>query len=49
VWSGGAESDKQWVSITGVAYAAAIRVSVETNTPVTWISTDWLLEKGGVV
>jgi hypothetical protein len=49
VWSGGAESDKQWVSITGVAYAAAIRVMIETNTPVTWISTDWLLEKGGVV
>jgi len=49
VWSGGSQSDKQWVSITGVAFAASIRIGLETNAETLWVSTDWILEKGGIV
>jgi hypothetical protein len=49
VWAGGSQSDKQWVSIVGIGYAAAIRIIVKTGSDLTWVSTDWLMEKGGVV
>jgi hypothetical protein len=49
VWAGGSQSDKQWVSIIGIGYAAAIRIIVKTGSDLTWVSTDWLMEKGGVV
>jgi len=49
VWSGGSQSDKQWVSIIGIGYAAAIRLAVKSGSELTWVSTDWLMEKGGVV
>lgn len=48
VWSGGSQSSKQWVGIVGVGYAAAIRISVESGSELLWVSTDWLMEKGGV-
>lgn len=48
VWSGGSQSSKQWVSIVGIGYAAAIRISVETGSETLWVATDWLIEKGGV-
>lgn len=49
VWAGGSQSDKQWVSIVGIGYAAAIRMGIESGTDIVWVSTDWLMEKGGVV
>lgn len=49
VWSGGSQSDKQWVSIVGIGYAGSIRIAIKTGSEVTWVSTDWLMEKGGVV
>lgn len=49
VWAGGTQSDKQWVSITGIGYAAAIRLGVDTASEVIWASTDWVMEKGGIV
>ncbi len=49
VWAGGSQSDKQWISIIGIGYAAAIRMIVKTGSDLTWVSTDWLMEKGGVV
>jgi hypothetical protein len=49
VWSGGAQTDKQWVSIVGIGYAAAIRIGIYTQSDVIWASTDWVFEKGGVV
>jgi len=48
VWSGGSQSSKQWASIIGIGYAAAIRIAVETTSETLWVSTDWLIEKGGV-
>ena len=48
-WAGGNQSDKKWVSIVGYGYAAAIRITVRTSSDLTWVSTDWLMEKGGVV
>ena len=49
VWSGGSQSDKQWISIVGIGYAAAVRLAVTTSSNTVWVSTDWLMEKGGVV
>jgi hypothetical protein len=49
VWSGGSQSNKQWISIVGLGYAAAIRISVKCGASLIWVSTDWLMEKGGVV
>lgn len=49
VWSGGSQSDKQWISATGISYAAAIRIGVETTSETLWVSTDWIMEKGGVI
>lgn len=49
VWSGGSQSDKQWISIVGIGYAAAVRIAMETASEAVWVSTDWLFEKGGVV
>jgi hypothetical protein len=49
VWAGGSQTDKQWVSIVGIGYAAAARIALETGAGAVWVSTDWLMEKGGVV
>lgn len=49
VWSGGSQSDKQWVGVTGISYAAAIRIGLETNSETLWVSTDWIMEKGGII
>jgi len=49
VWSGGLLSSKQWVFITGIGYAASIRMQVQTAFELTWVSTDWVYEKGGIV
>jgi len=49
VWAGGSQSDKQWVSIVGIGYAASVRLGIDTSSDTVWVSTDWLMEKGGVV
>jgi len=49
VWAGGSQSSKQWVSITGVSYAASIRIKIETQSDTVWAATDWIMEKGGVI
>ena len=49
VWSGGSQSDKQWISIVGISYAASIRIGLETNSETLWVSTDWIMEKGGLI
>ena len=49
VWGGGLLSAKQWVFVTGIGYAAAIRMQVETPFELTWVSTDWAMESGGIV
>lgn len=49
VWSGGSQSAKQWVSIVGIGFAAACRIRVETSSELTWVTTDWIIEDGGIV
>ena len=49
VWAGAAQSDKQWVSIVGISYAAAARLAVDTSSETVWVSTDWVFEKGGII
>ena len=48
-WSGGPQTVKQWVGVVGIGYAAAIRLGVETGSELVWASTDWVLERGGVI
>ena len=49
VWSGGLLSSKQWIFVNGIGYAASIRMQVETASELTWVSTDWAMENGGIV
>jgi hypothetical protein len=49
VWSGGLLSSKNWIFVTGIGYAASIRMMVESAFELTWVSTDWAFEKGGIV
>ena len=49
VWAGGAQTDKRWISIVGLGYSAAIRISIDATTDVTWVATDWVYEPGGIV
>ena len=49
VWSGGLLAEKNWVFVVGIGYAASIRIQVETVFELTWISTDWAFEMGGIV
>jgi hypothetical protein len=48
VWSGGAQSGKQWVFVRGISYAASVRISIETTAEIIWAATDWVYEKGGI-
>jgi hypothetical protein len=49
VWGGGTLSDKKWISVVGIGYAASIRLVTESTSQLLWVSTDWVYEKGGIV
>ena len=49
VWGGDMQNDRVWIFILGVGYAAAIRMIVESEFELTWVSTDWIFEVGGMV
>ena len=49
VWGGGTNSDKKWVSVVGVGYAASLRLAADTSSSLLWVSTDWIYEKGGMI
>jgi hypothetical protein len=49
VWTGGYISSKLWSSVVDIGYAASVRLTVRANCEVTWTSTDWIFEKGGIV
>jgi len=49
VWAGGMLSGKNWVFVNGIGYAAAIRMQAESAFELTWVSTDWVFETGGIV
>lgn len=49
VWSGGLSTYKNWLSVTGIGTAAAIRLLLRTDSETYWATTDWLFEIGGVM
>jgi hypothetical protein len=49
VWAGGLTTYKSWQSVVGIGTAAAIRILLRTRQETFWVSTDWLLEEGGVL
>ena len=50
VWGGDLEIQKQWQGAAAVGYSAAVRLKVATNgIEVRWISTDFVMERGGIL
>jgi hypothetical protein len=48
-WTVGAKIIKDWQSVEGIGYVAAIRMKIAVNGfEVFWNSTDWLFEPGGL-
>lgn len=49
-WGDNAQIAKDWLSVTGLGYAAALRIRIATDAlTVFWQSTDWIFEPGGLV
>lgn len=49
-WGGSLEIKKNWQSIYGIGYAAAIRMQLASNVlQIYWQSTDWMYEPGGLL
>jgi hypothetical protein len=49
-WGGGNTISKQWQGVTGIGYAAGIILNIATqDIDVRWASTDFVMEKGGVL
>ena len=49
-WGDAAQVVKDWLGVTGVGYAAALRMRIATDVlTVSWQSTDWLFEPGGIL
>lgn len=49
-WSGGTNIVQNWQAVTGIGYNASLRVTMGiTNQQVTWQSTTYVYEKGGVL
>ena len=50
VWGGTLTVNKDWQSVTGIGYCASISLNVASqNIEVHWASTDFVMEKGGVI
>lgn len=50
VWSGGNIINKEWQSVSGLGYAGALKMKVGSNgINVSWVSTDYLYQPGGVI
>lgn len=48
-WGGALEIKKDWQSIYGLGYAAALRMQLASNVlQIYWQSTDWMFEPGGI-
>lgn len=48
-WGGTLEIKKDWQSIYGLGYAAALRMQLASNVlQIYWQSTDWMYEPGGI-
>jgi hypothetical protein len=48
-WSGGLNTYKEWLAVTGIGTAAALRMMIVSSQETYWPSTDWLHEVGGVM
>ena len=49
-WADDAQIAKDWLSVSGLGTAAALRIKVATRAhTVAWQSTDWLFERGGSI
>jgi hypothetical protein len=49
-WGGGNTISKQWQGVTGTGYAGGIILNIATqDIDVRWASTDFVMEKGGVL
>lgn len=50
IWGGALTVQKQWQGSTGIGYCAAPRVKVASNAvEVRWVSTDLVMERGGIL
>jgi len=49
-WGGGLQVSKVWQGVTGIGYAAGVYMTVATQKiEVHWASTDYVMERGGVI
>lgn len=46
-WGGGASVQNQWIQAQGMGMVAALRMVVQTEAEVLWVSTDYSVVKGG--
>ena len=50
IWAGNLATSKNWQGVNGVGYCAAIRLVSATNgLDVRWVSTDIVMERGGIL
>jgi hypothetical protein len=49
-WSGGLTTTKVWQGVTGIGFTGSINLNVAArNIELHWVSTDYIMEKGGVI
>lgn len=49
-WGGGLQVSKIWQGVTGIGYSAGVYMTVASqNIEVHWASTDYVMERGGVI
>ena len=50
IWGGGLTVRKDWQGASGMGYCAALHIKVATqNADIRWVSTDYVIEPGGVI
>ena len=49
LWGGTPLSQKEWSSIVGLGFAASVRLSMSASVRVTWVTTTWVYEVGGII
>ena len=50
VWGGGLITTKVWQGVTGIGFSGSININVASrNIELHWASTDYIMEKGGVI
>ncbi len=49
IWNGGIANLNDWQSVTGVGYCGSISIALSVTSETVWVSTDWILEQGGMI